>query len=45
MKNDIEISVGLPFLKCSSNPSQTVNVKTNKKSKTAVTKKNSFRSI
>lgn len=39
MKNDIEISVGLPFLKCSSNPSQTVNVKTNKKSKTAVTKK------
>lgn len=39
MKNDIEISVGLPFLKCSSNPSQTINVKTNKKSKTAVTKK------
>lgn len=39
MKNDIEISVGLPFLKCSSNPSQTVNVKTNKKAKTAVTKK------
>lgn len=39
MKNNLEISVGLPFLKCSSNPSQTINVKTNKKSKTAVTKK------
>lgn len=39
MMNNIEISVGLPFLKCSSNPSQTINVKTNKKSKTAVTKK------
>lgn len=37
--NENEINVGLPFLKCSSNPSQTVNVKTNKKSKTAVTKK------
>lgn len=34
-----EIYVGLPFLKCSSNPSQTINAKTNKKSKTAVTKK------
>lgn len=34
-----EISVGLPFLKCSSNPSQTINAKSNKKSKTAVTKK------
>lgn len=29
----------MPFLKCSSNPSQTINAKTNKKSKTAVTKK------
>lgn len=36
--NGIEISVGLPFLKCSSNPSQTVNKKTGKKSKTATTR-------
>lgn len=36
--DDIEISVGLPFLKCSSNPSQTVNKKTGKKSKTATTR-------
>ena len=39
MFNKNEIYVGLPFLKCSSNPSQTINAKTNKKSKTAVTKK------
>lgn len=39
MENNIPISVGLPFLKCSSNPSQTVNKKTGKKSKTASTKK------
>lgn len=39
MRNDIEISVGLPFLKCSRNPSQTINVKSQKKSKTAPTQK------
>lgn len=39
MASKNEIYVGLPFLKCSSNPSQTINAKTNKKSKTAVTKK------
>lgn len=39
MVSENEIYVGLPFLKCSSNPSQTINAKTNKKSKTAVTKK------
>ncbi len=39
MSSKNEIYVGLPFLKCSSNPSQTINAKTNKKSKTAVTKK------
>ena len=39
MRNDIEISVGLPFLKCSRNPSQTINAKIQKKSKTALTQK------
>ena len=38
MSNNVEFSVGLPFLKCSSNPSQSINKKTNKKSKTATTK-------
>lgn len=38
MSNNVEISVGLPFLKCSSNPSQTMYKKTNKKSKTGSTK-------
>lgn len=36
--NNIPISVGLPFLKCSTNPSQTVNKKTSKKSKTGTTR-------
>lgn len=36
--NNIPVSVGLPFLKCSSNPSQTVNKKTSKKSKTGTTR-------
>lgn len=36
--NNTSISVGLPFLKCSSNPSQTINKKTNKKSKTGTTR-------
>lgn len=38
MENNTPISVGLPFLKCSSNPSQYVNKKTGKKSKTATTR-------